>query len=194
MSSLRSKTFVYALTLVATVALIASCGGGTTTTSEGSSETAAAEPAAREDGVIMAPDFVLEDVNGNIVRLSDYDGNVRLVDFWTTWCAPCKEEIPMFKELQKTYGPDGFTILAISMDEEGLEVVKPFVEKYGIDYVNLIGTEEVALKFGGIVGYPTAYLVDREGGISAPFIGPKPKRVLEKKIRALLGKDAKAGM
>jgi thiol-disulfide isomerase/thioredoxin len=194
MSSLRFETVMSALLLLAILGLVSSCGGGTTTTAEGSSETPAVEAAAREDGVIMAPDFVLKDVNGNTVRLSDYDGNVRLVDFWTTWCAPCKEEIPMFKELQETYGPDGFTILAISMDDDGLEVVKPFVEKYRIDYVNLIGNEEVALKFGGIVGYPTAYLVDREGGISAPFVGPKPKRVLEKKIRALLGKDAKAGI
>lgn len=194
MSSLRSKTVLFALLLTATIALAVSCGGGTTTSADGSPEAPAVEAATSKDGVIMAPDFVLKDVNGNAVRLSDYDGNVRLVDFWTTWCAPCKEEIPMFKELQETYGPEGFTILAISMDDEGLEVVKPFVEKYGIDYVNLIGTEEVAMRFGGIVGYPTAYLVDREGGISAPFIGPKPKKVLEKKIRALLGKDTKAGM
>ena len=135
------------------------------------------------------PDFVLEDVNGNTVRLSDYDGNVRLVDFWTTWCAPCKEEIPVFRELQETYGPDGFTILAISMDDDGLEVVRPFVEKYGIEYLNLIGDDDVYEAFG-VQSLPTKYVIDRDGNIVKEFYGAVPKKVLVEQIEAVLSAGA----
>ena len=149
----------------------------------------APEP-ADPNGAVAAPDFVLQDLDGNPVRLSDYDGHVRLVDFWTTWCAPCREEIPMFKELQETYGPDGFTILAIAMDDAGLEVIKPFAEKHQLSYLNLVGTKEVEGQFVGVMGYPTAFLIDRNGNIvGKPMFGPKPRKVLEKKIVDLLGED-----
>lgn len=137
------------------------------------------------------PDLTLADLSGSQVRLGQFDGKVRLIDFWATWCAPCREEIPSFKDLHARYGERGLAIIAISMDEEGAKVVKPFVEDQKIPYVNLLGNEEVAEAFGGIVGYPTAFLVDREGRVVATYVGGTPKRIFEAKIKELLG-DASA--
>jgi peroxiredoxin len=125
-------------------------------------------------------------VHGKTVRLSESAGKARLVDFWATWCAPCLEEIPMFKDLHATYGPRGFTLLAIS--DEDADTVRAFVDKQGIPWTNLVDPEgQVAEKFGGVFGLPTAFLLDGEGRVVAQF-GPGlvPRSVLEPKIKELL--------
>ena len=143
--------------------------------------TATTGPAEGE--ATTAPDFTLEALDGREVRLSDSSGKVRLIDFWATWCAPCREEIPMLNELQASYGERGFQILAISDEEE--QLIREFVEEHGVEYTNLIGTEEVAEAYG-VLGLPAAYLLDGEGRVVESFIGPKPRSVLAKKIEALL--------
>ncbi len=190
----RSRSIFPVLFVAIVVVALCACSGESVETSTETATAGGTRAAVGAEGGAEAPDFVLQDLEGDAVRLSDYDGNVRLVDFWTTWCAPCREEIPMFKALQETYGPDGFKILAIAMDDSGLEVVKPFAEKHDLSYLNLIGTLEVEKQFGGVVGYPTAFLIDRDGTIVETFIGPKPKKVLEKKIVELLGRDETAQM
>lgn len=160
--------------------VVAGCGGS------GSAPSGGAAPAAPAAAARTAPDFELADVNGHTVHLSDSTGTVRLVDFWTTWCAPCREEIPMFKELHATYGAKGFTLVGIAMDDGGASVVKPFVEENRIPYLTLIGTDAVATSFGGVVGFPTKFLVDRDGRIVESWVGPVPRSVLEKRIQALL--------
>ena len=156
------------------ILLCLACGGGATAPPP--------PPAAMK----TAPDFELKDVEGNLYHLSDAKGTVRLVDFWATWCAPCREEIPMFKDLHAAYGPKGFTLVGIAMDDEGLEKVKPFVDDLKLPYLTLIGNEDVADTFGGVVGLPTKFLVDREGRIVDSWVGEVPRAILEKRIQALL--------
>jgi thiol-disulfide isomerase/thioredoxin len=161
--------------LVATILAVAfsGCGGGG----------GAPAPVAP---VTTAPDFELKDVEGKPFHLSDAKGTVRLVDFWATWCAPCREEIPMFKDLHATYGAKGFTLVGIAMDDEGLAKVKPYVDELKIPYLTLIGNEDVAKAFGGVVGFPSKFLVDRDGRIVDSWVGAVPRAVLEKKILAIL--------
>jgi len=165
--------------LVTTLVLLSACGGSAPPPTP-----VAASPAAA--GAKVAPEFELPDLDGKPFQLSTTKGTVRLIDFWTTWCAPCREEIPMFKELHAQYGERGFTLIGIAMDDEGVSVVKPFAEKNGIPYTTLIGSEGVATSFGGVVGYPTKFLVDRDGKIVETWVGPVPRAVLEKKIQGLL--------
>ncbi|MGC2388097.1 MAG: TlpA disulfide reductase family protein [Candidatus Acidiferrum sp.] len=118
------------------------------------------------------PALTLKDLAGNDVALSGYKGKVVLVNFWATWCDPCRTEIPWLIELQQQYGPKGFTVLSIALDEEGKSVVAPFVAKERFDvegqklpmsYEILIGNDDAADKFGGLFGYPTSILISRDG-------------------------------
>lgn len=96
----------------------------------------------------------------------------------------------MFKALHEEYGPQGFTMVAVSMDEVGADAVREFLEEFDAPYLNLMGNEQVEEEFGPIMGYPMAYLVDRDGRIVKSFIGAKPRKDLERRIRELLGLEA----
>ncbi len=181
------KTRALALAAVGFLLLASGCTGNA---SEYSASVSPAEngnsPATgagdRADTVV--PDFTLQSLDGEPFRLSETDGKIRLIDFWATWCAPCREEVPMLNDLQADYGDQGLLILAIT-DEE-TEVVRDFVQEYGVEYLNLIGTGEIAEAYG-VLGLPAAYLVDAEGRLVKSFLGPKPRRVLVEQIEALLG-------
>jgi len=132
---------------------------------------AAMRPAAMKAGG-PAPELSVKDLDDKSVTLADYKGKVVLVNFWATWCDPCREEIPWLIEMQDRYGPKGFTVLGIAMDEEGKPVVAPFVakERYDVqgqklpmNYPIVIGNEGVAEKFGGLLGYPTSVLISKDG-------------------------------
>jgi len=121
---------------------------------------------------LSAPELTLKDLDGKDVSLSEYKGKVVLVNFWATWCEPCRVEIPWLIEMQQKYGPKGFVILGIALDEEGKSVVAPFVAKERFDvndqklpmsYKILIGNDDAADKFGGLFGYPTSVLISRDG-------------------------------
>src|SRR5215813_8184206 len=108
------------------------------------------------------------------VAVADYRGKVVLVNFWATWCEPCRIEIPWLIEMQSKYADKGFTVLGIAMDEEGKPVVAPFVAKQRYDvngqkqpmnYPVVVGNEKVAEKFGGLLGYPTSILISRDGKV-----------------------------
>lgn len=121
---------------------------------------------------LAEPELTLKDLDGKDVSLSEYKGKVVLVNFWATWCEPCRVEIPWLIAMQQKYGPKGFVLLGIALDEEGKSVVAPFVakERFDVDgqklpmsYKILIGNDDAADKFGGLFGYPTSILISRDG-------------------------------
>jgi len=136
---------------------------------------------AAEDG--RAPVFALPDVSCQTVRLDQTDGRVRLIDFWATWCPPCRDEIPMLNDLHRAYKDQGLTILAISDERTG--VVREFAAQAGMDYTNLVDTGAVGEAYG-VVGLPTAFLLDQDGKIVDTYVGPKSRQRLEQQIRELL--------
>jgi len=133
-----------------------------------------------------APEFTLQDADGKTVKLSDYKGKVVLLDFWATWCGPCKIEIPWFMEFQRKYKDQGFSVVGVSMDEGGWQTVKPFVEEFKMNYPVVIGNDETATAFGGIDVLPTTFIIDKQGRITATHQGLTSKDEMENAIRDLL--------
>jgi peroxiredoxin len=119
----------------------------------------------------VAPDFGLKDANGATVRLSDYRGKVVLLDFWATWCGPCKIEIPWFMEFEQSYKDRGFAVVGVSMDDEGWPAVKPYIQDRKVNYRILLGNDEVGQLYGGVDSLPTTLLIDRSGRIARVHIG-----------------------
>lgn len=133
-----------------------------------------------------APDWKLTDLNRKSLSLSDFRGKVVILDFWATWCMPCRIEIPHLVELQKDYAAKGLAIIGVSLDEQGPAVVKKFVKQIGVNYPILIGSEKIAEKYGGIVALPTTFVIDRQGRIVSRHIGYDDKASFEKEIQSLL--------
>ncbi len=134
----------------------------------------------------VAPDFVAKDTRGADLKLSDYRGKVVLVNFWATWCGPCRIEIPWFVEFEKSYSDRGFTVIGVSMDEEGWEAVKPFIAQQRVNYPVVIGTDALTQAYGDISSLPTTFLIDREGEIAARHVGLVSKSAYESEIASLL--------
>jgi thiol-disulfide isomerase/thioredoxin len=121
-----------------------------------------------------SPDFTLKDLEDHDVSLSQFNGKVVLVNFWATWCGPCRIEIPWLIELQEKYAARGFTVLGVAMDEEGKSAVAPFVQKerfkvsgmrQAMNYPIVLGNDATADKFGGLVGFPTSVLISKDGRV-----------------------------
>jgi cytochrome c biogenesis protein CcmG/thiol:disulfide interchange protein DsbE len=108
-----------------------------------------------------APPFTLLDLNGNKVSLSDYKDNVVILDFWATWCPPCIKEIPHFIELYKEYKNKGLVILGISVDHQGISIVKAFNKKFKINYPILMADSRIAIAYGNIRSIPTTFVLDK---------------------------------
>jgi peroxiredoxin len=133
-----------------------------------------------------APNFSIADANGAPVRLSDYKSKVVLLNFWATWCGPCKIEIPWFIEFENTYRDRGFAILGVSMDDAGWKAVRPFIAQEQINYPVMIGNDGVAGLFGGIEALPTTLLIDRSGRIASRHNGLVRRRDYEAEILKLI--------
>jgi peroxiredoxin len=131
-----------------------------------------------------APAFTLTDVNGGTVSLSDFRGKVVILDFWATWCPPCKREIPDFITLQSEYASKGLQIVGIALDQP--DKVRAFAQQNGMNYPVLLGTDQISALYGGIEGIPTTFILDKNGNIVNRFEGFRPKEDFETEINRLL--------
>jgi cytochrome c biogenesis protein CcmG/thiol:disulfide interchange protein DsbE len=137
-----------------------------------------------------AADFELEDASGQKVKLSDLRGKVVLLNFWATWCTPCKIEIPWFVEMEREFKDQGFAVVGVSMDEDGWDAVKPFMADMKVNYRMVLGTEEMAQLYGGVEALPTSFIIDRNGKVASVHMGIVSRSVFEEEIRALLAVKA----
>lgn len=144
------------------------------------------DPAATLPVLRAAPVWTLKAVDGREVRSGDFKGKVVLVDFWATWCPPCRKEMPEYEALHKKYAERGLVILGLSLDELEPVEVKRFGETMKVSYPLIMADAEVAEAFGGIQGLPTAFLIDREGNIRHVKVGLSDMAAYEKLIVSLL--------
>jgi cytochrome c biogenesis protein CcmG/thiol:disulfide interchange protein DsbE len=133
-----------------------------------------------------APNFSLKTYDGKIIELAKLKGKVVVVNFWATWCPPCRAEIPDFIKVYDIYKSKGLEIVGIALDEDGWPIVKPFLEKNKINYPIVLGTAEVVQQYGGIEGIPTTFIVDKKGNIVDHEVGMLTNGMLEQKIKSLL--------
>jgi thiol-disulfide isomerase/thioredoxin len=131
--------------------------------------------------------FTMKDLDGKDVSLSSFKGKVILLNFWATWCGPCKAEIPGFVDLQKQYGKDGLVVVGYSVDDEAPKA-RAFAEEYKMNYPILLGLgrEDVQDAYGPLWGIPGSFIISREGKVCQRHMGIAPKSVFEKEIKALL--------
>ena len=146
----------------------------------------AAAPKCQEHAA-TALDVALKDVNGATIHLADYKGKVVLLNFWATWCGPCKVEIPEFVDLYTTYKDRGFVILGVlSQDTPSQADLKTFLTEHKMDYPVVYPSEKIETAFGELIGLPTSFLIGRDGAVCGKQLGPAAKDDVERSLKALL--------
>ena len=141
--------------------------------------------APRQAELRGAPDFSLTSLSGQPLSLSTYRGKVVVLDFWATWCEPCKTEIPHFIDMQNRYAGQGLRVIGISMDDEE-KPVRDFQQQFKMNYPVAIGNAKLAESYGGILGLPITFVIDRQGRIYKRHIGQTEPSVFEGEVRKLL--------
>ena len=139
-----------------------------------------------------APDFTLQTLDGKSMSLSSLRGKAVLVNFWATWCGPCKVETPWLVELQNEYGSQGLQIVGVAMDDSGKDEIEKFAKDMGINYPVLMGREAVGEAYGGVNGLPESFFVGRDGKIVDRIMGLEGKAEIEDAVRKALSTQAAA--
>jgi cytochrome c biogenesis protein CcmG/thiol:disulfide interchange protein DsbE len=140
-----------------------------------------------------APDFTLRDAGGRAVKLSDYSGKVVLLNFWATWCGPCRIEIPWFIQFEKEFKDRGFAVLGVSMDDDGWDSVKPYIERMRVNYRVVMGDSLVSDLYGGVNSLPTSFMIDRQGRVARIHIGLAGRSEYQDDINTLLDQPQPGG-
>ena len=171
---LRGSAVVYALLLVGLLMAICPVASG------------AAGVSARASFINKkAPEFVRKDLNGNNLALRSLRGKVVLLNFWATWCAPCLVEMPVFAKWQEQYGPQGFQVIGISMDDNSAPV-RRVLSKLKLNYPIAMGDAALGEHYGGVLGLPLTYLIDRKGVVRALIQGETDVNTIEKQLKQIL--------
>lgn len=155
---------------------------------------ASAQTQASITGAKMAPDFTLQSLEGKSVHLSDYRGKAILLNFWATYCDPCKVEMPWIVDLQKQYASQGLQVIGVAMDEVGPEEIAKFAKQMNVNYPILIGKDEVGDAYGGLLYLPTTFYIGRDGKIVDKVFGIRGRSEIEDDIKKALaqGQNAQA--
>ncbi len=133
-----------------------------------------------------APAWTLQSIEGKPVKLSDFKGQVVVLNFWATWCPPCREEIPDLIALQKQYASQGVVVVGVSLDDGGPAPVARFARKMEINYPVVMGKRETAADYGGIAALPTTFIIDRKGNVLDELIGATDRAGFEAKLKSAL--------
>ena len=142
---------------------------------------------------LQAPDFDLPTLDGRRVKLSDFRGKAVLLNFWATWCPPCKIEMPWFVELQKQYGKDGLVVLGVAMDDTDPAKIAEFAHDMDVNYQVLLGTDKVSDDYGDVQYLPTTFYIDRNGVIVDKAAGLFSRDEIENDIKKILASSYKPG-
>jgi peroxiredoxin len=132
---------------------------------------------------VPAPDFELSSLDGRRVKLSDYRGQAVLLNFWATWCPPCKIEMPWFVDIQKQYGKDGLVVLGVAMDDTEEAKIAEFAHEMGVNYPVLLGTDQVSDDYGDVQSLPTTFYIDRNGNIVTKSVGLLGRAEIEDDVK-----------
>ena len=143
---------------------------------------------SQENTLKDAPDFTLTDLDGNTISLSDLEGNVVFLNFWATWCIPCKKEIPLFNEAFETHKDRGLTIIGISIDRSE-KIVKKFLTKTEFVYPVAMGTQKFLNKYGIARAVPVTVIIDKKGKLRHKVIGELDREKIEKYFQELSNED-----
>ena len=143
-------------------------------------------PTPRITRSTVAPDFSLESLEGKTMRLSDFRGKAVLLNFWATWCGPCRIEMPWFVELQQKYGSQGLQVVGVAMDDASKEDIAKFAKDMGVNYPVLIGKEAVGDSYGGIPALPETFFIGRDGKVVDKILGLRGKTEIEDAIKRAL--------
>jgi thiol-disulfide isomerase/thioredoxin len=139
----------------------------------------------------VAPDFTLDSLDGKKVSLSEMRGKAVLLNFWATWCGPCKIETPWLVELQNQYGPQGLQVIGVAMDDSGKDDIAKFAKEMGMNYPVLLGKEAVGDAYGGVPALPESFFIGRDGKIVGKIMGLESRSEIEDSIKKAL--DTKTG-
>jgi thiol-disulfide isomerase/thioredoxin len=180
------------LVLAIALVIVSAFGVGTSIYALRRSRASAANPASKSTVIRFvanpefAPPFVLRDLDGKIVSTEDWKGKVVILNFWATWCPPCRQEIPELIRLQAAY-KDKLQIVGASEDEDGPQKVREFVQQQGMNYPVVMATKELADNYGGVPALPTSFIIDQQGRVMQKHTGLYEYAVYERDVRALSG-------